>query len=149
MINRFNTSMKLRGLTAIAVCVVAMLSMTVQAQSFPNAPVTFVVPGPAGSPEGSQEGLGKGAREARGRGACPRSLVKRGPGFLPRRHGGADSELAGRGQRLRVEPGRPWSAGGGRVRGRGGGAGRGRDGGAVCLQGEAVKKKEREEKKSK
>ncbi|CAN1507622.1 PBP2_Bug_TTT domain containing protein [Burkholderiaceae bacterium] len=49
MINRFNKFMLLRGLTAIAVCVVAMLSMTIQAQSFPNAPVTFVVPGPAGS----------------------------------------------------------------------------------------------------
>ena len=49
MTHRFNTFLILRGLTVIATCVMTMLGMTVQAQSFPNAPVTFVVPGPAGS----------------------------------------------------------------------------------------------------
>jgi tripartite-type tricarboxylate transporter receptor subunit TctC len=49
MTHRFNKFLILRGLTVIATCVMTMLGVTVQAQSFPNAPVTFVVPGPAGS----------------------------------------------------------------------------------------------------
>lgn len=49
MINRFNKFLSLHGLNVIATCVLTTLSMTTHAQSYPNAPVTFIVPGPAGS----------------------------------------------------------------------------------------------------